>query len=84
MPASRPPSGAFANSGQICMSTERIVVDRRVADEFVERFVAKAQRLPLGDPREGPVALDSVVDHADSTLMPATVLDHRTPRRYPF
>jgi benzaldehyde dehydrogenase (NAD) len=96
--------GAFANSGQICMSTERIVVDRRVADDFVARLAVKAQALPLGDPRKGPVVLGSVVDmstvercnaliddalskgaklvcggKADSTLMPATLLDHVTP-----
>src|SRR6202023_4001003 len=34
--------GAFANSGQICMSTERIVVDRRVADAFVKRLAARS------------------------------------------
>jgi benzaldehyde dehydrogenase (NAD) len=44
------------------MSTERIVVDNAVADEFVARFAARAQALPLGDPREGPVVLGSVVD----------------------
>lgn len=54
--------GSFANSGQICMSTERIVVDNAVADEFVAKFAARAQTLPLGDPREGPVVLGSVVD----------------------
>ena len=37
--------GAFANQGQICMSTERIVVDEKVADEFVKRFAAKAKSL---------------------------------------
>jgi acyl-CoA reductase-like NAD-dependent aldehyde dehydrogenase len=36
--------GAFANSGQICMSTERIVVDRRLADDFAQRFVEAAPR----------------------------------------
>ncbi|MCO4857628.1 aldehyde dehydrogenase [Herbaspirillum sp. WGmk3] len=95
--------GAFANSGQICMSTERIIVDERVADDFVARLVAKARSLPLGDPRQGPVVLGSVVDlatvqrcnaliddalakgarlvcggKAESTLMPATLLDHVT------
>ncbi|WP_313073828.1 aldehyde dehydrogenase [Melaminivora sp.] len=95
--------GAFANSGQICMSTERIIVDASVADEFAARLAARAQALPLGDPRQGPVVLGSVVDmttvqrcnaliddalakgaqllcggRADSTLMPATVLDHVT------
>ena len=54
--------GAFANSGQICMSTERIVVDSAVADDFVARLAAKARALPLGDPRDGPVVLGSVVD----------------------
>ena len=54
--------GAFANSGQICMSTERIIVDEMVADEFIGKLVARAQALPLGDPRQGPVVLGSVVD----------------------
>lgn len=98
--------GAFANSGQICMSTERIIVDAKVADAFVDKFVTKAKSLPLGDPRKPePVVLGSVigmntVNHcnaliddalakgaklvcgakAETTLMPATVLDHVTPQ----
>lgn len=54
--------GAFANSGQICMSTERIVLDQSIADEFVGKLAARASSLPLGDPRLGPVVLGSVVD----------------------
>jgi benzaldehyde dehydrogenase (NAD) len=54
--------GSFANSGQICMSTERIVVDEKIADEFVKRFANKAKNLPLGDPRKPePVVLGSVI-----------------------
>jgi len=54
--------GSFANSGQICMSTERLIVDSKVADEFVKRFAAKASQLPLGDPRKpDPVVLGSVI-----------------------
>ncbi len=56
--------GAFANSGQICMSTERFVVDAKVADNFVNKLAARAVGLPLGDPRKGPVVLGSVVDQA--------------------
>ncbi|WP_333605369.1 aldehyde dehydrogenase [Novosphingobium sp.] len=54
--------GAFANSGQICMSTERFVIDEKVADEFVAKLGARAASLPVGDPRQGPVVLGSVVD----------------------
>jgi acyl-CoA reductase-like NAD-dependent aldehyde dehydrogenase/ABC-type branched-subunit amino acid transport system ATPase component len=54
--------GCFANSGQICMSTERLIVDQKVADAFVDKFVAKASALPLGDPRKpAPVVLGSVI-----------------------
>jgi acyl-CoA reductase-like NAD-dependent aldehyde dehydrogenase len=56
--------GAFANSGQICMSTERLVVDAKVANTFVAKLAARAVGLPLGDPRKGPVVLGSVVDMA--------------------
>lgn len=54
--------GAFANSGQICMSTERIIVDEAIADTFVAKLASKAASLPLGDPRKGPAVLGSVVD----------------------
>jgi vanillin dehydrogenase len=44
--------GAFMNSGQICMSTERIVVDRSVADELGSKLADRAQKLVVGDPRD--------------------------------
>ena len=52
--------GSFANQGQICMSTERIIVDDKVAEEFVAKFAARAKKLPSGDPR-GHVVLGSLV-----------------------
>jgi len=52
--------GCFANMGQICMSTERIIVDEKIADAFIEKFAAKAKSLPHGDPR-GHVVLGSLV-----------------------
>ncbi len=54
--------GAFMNQGQICMSTERIIVVDAVADAFAEKFAAKAASMPCGDPREGKAPLGCVVD----------------------
>ena len=54
--------GAFMNQGQICMSTERIIVVDAVADEFARRFAAKAGSLAAGDPRDGNTPLGAVVD----------------------
>ncbi|MDF2506178.1 MAG: aldehyde dehydrogenase [Microbacterium sp.] len=42
--------GSFLFQGQICMSTERFVVDESVADEFVSKFAARASELVAGDP----------------------------------
>ena len=44
--------GAFLHQGQICMSARKILVERPVADEFVDRLVAKTAGLKVGDPKE--------------------------------
>jgi benzaldehyde dehydrogenase (NAD) len=54
--------GAFMNQGQICMSTERIIVVDAVADAFAKQFAAKASSMLTGDPREGTAPLGAVVD----------------------
>src|SRR4051812_37042509 len=54
--------GAFMNSGQICMSTERLVVVDGVADRFAEKLATKAETLMAGDPREGKTPLGAMVD----------------------
>ncbi|MEN0119200.1 MAG: aldehyde dehydrogenase [Agrobacterium cavarae] len=54
--------GAFFNQGQICMSTERIIVVDAVADAFLEKFAAKVRMLTAGDPRQGAAPLGAVVD----------------------
>ncbi len=69
--------GAFMNQGQICMSTERIIVVEAVADAFAAKFAAKAKSLATGDPREGTTPLGAVVDrktvdHVNSLINDAT------------
>ncbi|MGE4481967.1 MAG: aldehyde dehydrogenase [Acidocella sp.] len=54
--------GAFFNQGQICMSTERIIVVDEVAEVFVARLRGKAATLLAGDPTEGKQPLGAVVD----------------------
>jgi vanillin dehydrogenase len=67
--------GAFMNQGQICMSTERIVVDEAIADTFVERFSAKSASLPAGDPRSGNVVLGSIIGREAANSIDALVKD---------
>jgi len=69
--------GAFMHQGQICMSTERIVIDRAVADEFAQKLAERACSLKVGDPREpdtqiGPLvneaALSRVTEHVEDAV----------------
>ena len=71
--------GAFMNQGQICMSTERIVVVDAVAEAFVDRFIAKVATLTTGDPREGSAPLGAVaetrtVEHVNALIENALTL----------
>ncbi|ESW64028.1 aldehyde dehydrogenase [Mesorhizobium sp. C277A] len=66
--------GAYMHQGQICMSTERLVVDEKVADEFVAKLAARAAQLPAGDPR-GHVVLGSLISGQAADKMEELVAD---------
>jgi vanillin dehydrogenase len=70
--------GAFMNQGQICMSTERIVISEKVADEFLLRFTRKAESLKCGNPRVAGVHVGSLIgldaaERVDELLRDAVV-----------
>ncbi|MDF0664085.1 MULTISPECIES: aldehyde dehydrogenase [Rhizobium] len=66
--------GAFMHQGQICMSTERIIVDSSIADQFVARLAARASQLPAGDPR-GHVVLGSLISLDAAKKMEELIAD---------
>jgi len=67
--------GAFFNQGQICMSTERIIVHESVADEFVARLAKKAATLPAGDPTQPGFVLASMVGTTAAAKVAALIED---------
>jgi len=59
-------NGSFANAGQICTSTERVLVDDHIADELVKIVLSKMERYRVGNPMEekttmGPVHNKEIV-----------------------
>jgi acyl-CoA reductase-like NAD-dependent aldehyde dehydrogenase len=61
--------GAFLYQGQICMSTERIIVDEKIADEYVAKFAERATALPVGDPSKGACVLGPVISKAAASRL---------------
>lgn len=55
---------AFSNQGQVCLAGSRLYVERSVFDEFLERFVARAKALRVGDPLEDATEIGAVVSKA--------------------
>lgn len=67
--------GAFMNQGQICMSTERIIVVDAIADEFVSRLAKRAETLAWGNPATEEVVLGALVSPDSGTKMAALLAD---------
>lgn len=64
---------AFFHQGQICMNTRKILVERAVFNEFLERFVARAKTIKAGDPADpknkiGPLINDQSVANVKKAI----------------
>ena len=83
--------GAFFNSGQSCCGIERIYVDERVYDRFVEGAVALTRKYVLGDPMKpettlGPLVRTSAADHVRGQIAEAVAKGARGligPKEFP-
>jgi acyl-CoA reductase-like NAD-dependent aldehyde dehydrogenase len=53
---------AYLNSGQICMSADRVLVHRSLADEFAARLAEKAKGLPGGDPTDPHTVIGPLIN----------------------
>jgi acyl-CoA reductase-like NAD-dependent aldehyde dehydrogenase len=53
--------GAFMHQGQICMSTERLVVQKSVVQPFLERLIARAKALKVGDPADPETEIGALI-----------------------
>jgi acyl-CoA reductase-like NAD-dependent aldehyde dehydrogenase len=67
--------GAFMHQGQICLSTERIIVDRKVAEEFTQKLRERASSLTVGDPRAPDTQIGPLVSEDALTRVSELVRD---------
>ena len=59
-------AGSFAHSGQVCISVQRIYVNAKIRDEFVERFVEGARKLHIGHPHEAGTDISSLITEGEA------------------
>jgi vanillin dehydrogenase len=70
--------GAFMHSGQICMATERIIVDSSVAGKFTDGLVAKASAMTVGDPTNPETMIGPLINKAHLDRVSELVEDARS------
>lgn len=68
-------TAAFEASGQQCISAQRIIVEQPVFESFVERFVAAARKLKVGDPMDPAVDVGTMVSRAAAERVMNLVTD---------
>ncbi|QIC75959.1 aldehyde dehydrogenase family protein [Acinetobacter indicus] len=54
--------GRFLHQGQICMSTNRIIVDAKVHDSFVGKLVERSKSIPFGDPNDEATVIGPIIN----------------------
>ncbi|WP_405646747.1 aldehyde dehydrogenase family protein [Streptomyces sp. NBC_00019] len=63
----------YVHQGQVCMAANRVIVDRSIADEFTEKFVAKVKGLKVGDPRDPETVIGPVINSSQADALASTV-----------
>lgn len=65
--------GAFAFSGQVCISLQRIYVHEAIYEEFTEKFVERVKQLHIGDPLEESTDLSAMIHRSETNRIEAWV-----------
>ena len=67
--------GAYMHQGQICMSTERVVLDNRIADEFAAKMKTKVESLRAGNPHGSNVPLGALISKDAAARVEGLIAD---------
>ncbi|MER7690118.1 aldehyde dehydrogenase family protein [Streptomyces sp. NPDC097610] len=63
----------YVHQGQVCMAANRVLVDRSIADEFTEKFVAKVKTLKVGDPSDPQTIIGPVINSSQADSLTGAV-----------
>ncbi len=67
----------YTNAGQNCVSTQRVIVDRRRRAELLDRLVARVDSLTTGDPADEATTLSPVIDRGEAARVVDTLREAR-------
>jgi acyl-CoA reductase-like NAD-dependent aldehyde dehydrogenase len=71
--AQRVVAGGFANSGQVCISVQRVVVHQSVYDAFLDKLVPAVNALKVGDPLDETTDVGALINEGEADRVKAWV-----------
>lgn len=66
-------AGGYINSGQVCISVQRVLVDRRVEADFLDALVPKVKAIEVGDPTVASTRLGSLISTHEAERVEASI-----------
>lgn len=61
--------GAFFHQGQICLNSRRIIIQRKIYEEFLAKFIARTSGLTAGDPLDHKTIIGPIITRAALTMI---------------
>ncbi|MDI2035623.1 aldehyde dehydrogenase family protein [Paenarthrobacter nitroguajacolicus] len=70
-------AGGFINAGQVCISVQRVIVDRRIEADFLDALVPKVEAISVGNPKEEDTRLGSLISEEEAARVHASITEAR-------
>ncbi|HTE11455.1 MAG TPA: aldehyde dehydrogenase family protein [Chitinophagaceae bacterium] len=67
--------GSFFHQGQICMNTRKIIIQRKIYQQFLEKFIARTNSLPFGDPEDHTTIIGPLINEAAIQMVEQRIKD---------
>ena len=65
--------GSYLNAGQVCIGVKRIILDKKIADEFTDKFVKATEKLNVGNPLDFKTDIGPLIDEDAAIRVEKTV-----------
>jgi acyl-CoA reductase-like NAD-dependent aldehyde dehydrogenase len=67
--------GGYVNAGQVCISVQRVLVDRAVYGDFLDALVPRVEAIRVGDPSAEETQLSALISEREAERVEATVIN---------
>ncbi|MFE4835237.1 aldehyde dehydrogenase family protein [Arthrobacter sp. NPDC056691] len=70
-------AGGFINAGQVCISVQRVIVDKGIEADFLDALVPKVEAIAVGNPKEDDTRLGSLISEEEASRVHSSITEAR-------